>query len=127
MDPAMIEGRRKMAENAIKCALEKGHKLGGIDGWKRILQDFAQTCGLPIAFFEILPERDMNDFAIRVMESLRASDISATGITTPPSDSSAEDQRGDQVVDGSQDETSERAKFSTFEDTVGCRTDLTPS
>jgi len=84
MDPATIEGLRRMAEAAIKCALEKGHKIGGIASLKRILQEWAQTSGLPIDFFETFPERDISEIAIKIMESLRAGDAPATGITTPP-------------------------------------------
>lgn len=116
MERQMIDGRRKMAEDAVRQALAKGNKLGGIAGVERILQEQVQICGLPDDFFKCLSDRDLGDLALRITEAGTGTETSPL---TPPSDvSGAEDQRGEQTTEGGQDDTAESAQPPTYEDSV---------
>ena len=122
MSQEMIDARKCIAEHAIRTELAKGHKLRGINGIERILQEYVKISELPEDFFNVLKDRDLCDLLANVADSRFPGQIS--DVTTPPSsDVCVEEQNevereDEQGTKGTQAEVKESVISLTYEDPV---------
>lgn len=126
----MIDIRKDMAEAAIRKKLEKGHKLGGISGVEKILQEFVEVSRLPEAFFKVLKGRDLCDLLAKATDSVvpgPTSDVMTPANSEDYVEELSEVRReGEQGIEGTQDEAKEGVKSPTYEDPVS-DTDISSS
>ncbi|KAL9092868.1 MAG: hypothetical protein Q9165_004286 [Trypethelium subeluteriae] len=90
----LLDGRKNMAEDALRRALENGTAFHGLCDIRRYLQDFAQECGLPEQFFQVLEDKDYASLCIK-LASHRAPPAASslgTGAITPPRSTSGLEQ-----------------------------------